>query len=511
MSSNVRYSGITREEGGRVLLLFLLFLLALYKFYTAGFSAFATICLLPAAVVFVYLSFKFRMMSFWLLFVVNYFLHFGYRTFNIPIPMSLPNELIMLMLLMIAIIDTKDLHAERFLNLMGLAIGVWCAFCTLELLNDTCGIGIDFARWFTAARLMAFQLIYIFLVFSIYISNPKILHQYLILWGCLTIFAAFWVWKQKTFGFTNGENIFLQSGAMRSHFVGGIMRYFSIYSDAANYGCSMGATSVAFFIFAITTKIRRYKVFFLVTALLATYGMFQSGTRTAIFCMIVGFTLYIFLSKSFKIAVPVTIFFVFFVCLLAFTKIGNGNNQIRRMRSAFSSTDASRGAREMNQEAMRKYMKEAPWGIGMGLSGENVPPNNKYYLMSIVPPDSEYVNIWLRTGKIGLTVFLSCLGVILLGGCIIVFFKLKNPALRGIGAGLCCAFAGFQVGAYGNQVLMQFPNGVIYFGGMAIVYVLPWLETEFQELENHKLALQEEHRRQREEKKKKSRVKGLFS
>ena len=160
----------------------------------------------------------------------------------------------------------------------------------------------------------------------------------------------------------------------------------------------------------------------------------------------------------------------------------------------------------MNQEAMRKYMKEAPWGIGMGLSGENVPPNNKYYLMSIVPPDSEYVNIWLRTGKIGLTVFLSCLGVILLGGCIIVFFKLKNPALRGIGAGLCCAFAGFQVGAYGNQVLMQFPNGVIYFGGMAIVYVLPWLETEFQELENRKLALQEEHRRQREEKKKKSRV-----
>ena len=116
---------------------------------------------------------------------------------------------------------------------------------------------------------------------------------------------------------------------------------------------------------------------------------------------------------------------VFFVCLLAFTKIGNGNDQIRRMRSAFSSTDASRGVREMNQEAMRKYMKEAPWGIGMGLSGENVPPNNKYYLMSIVPPDSEYVNIWLRTGKIGLTVFLSCLGVILLGGCIIVFFKLK--------------------------------------------------------------------------------------
>ena len=500
-------TGRTDTNGGRVLLLFLLFIVALYQFYSGGFSAFATVCLLPLLVVCLYLAFKFRMMTFWMLFVVNYFLHFAYRTFSIPIPMSLPNELMMVLLLMIAIIDTKDLHGERFLNLMGLAIGIWCAFCTLELLNDTCEIGIDFVRWFSAARLMAFQLMYIFLVFSIYISRPKILHQYLRVWGALTIFAAFWVWKQKTFGFTEGERIFLESGAIKAHLVGGIMRYFSVYSDAANYGCSMGATCVAFYIFGLTTKVWRDRLFYIAVGLVATWGMFQSGTRTAIFCMIAGFVAYVFLSKSVKIAVPVTIFFALFVCMLAFTKIGHGNDQIRRMRSAFDPNDMSKNVRDSNKEAISKYMKEAPWGIGMGIGADDVPPNNKYYVMAKVPPDSEYVNIWIRTGKIGLITFLSCIGLILVGGCVIVLFKLKNPALRGIGAGMCCAFAGFQVGAYGNQVLMQFPNGVIFFGGMAIVYILPYLEAEFQELEDKKLALQEERRQQREEERKKSRVK----
>lgn len=506
MASIGNLTGNGQEGVGKILLLLLLLVLALYSFYTSGFNTFAIICVMPLVVIFVYLAFKYRMMTFWLLFVVNYFLHFIYRTVYVPLPMSLPNEMFMLILLMIALIDTKDMHGRRCLNLMGFAIGIWCAFCTLEVLNDTCQIGISVERWFMAARLFAFQLIYIFLVFSLYISNPKILHQYLKVWGVLTIYAAFWVWKQKTFGFTDGENIFLQSGAIRAHFVGGIMRYFSIYSDAANYGCSMGATSVAFYIFALTTKVWRDRLFFLATALAGTWGMFQSGTRTAIFCMIVGFAAYVFLSKSFKIAIPVTIFFTLFVCMLAFTKIGNGNDQIRRMRTAFDKNDASKGAREANKEAMKKYMKEAPWGIGLGIGGDNCPRNNKFYLMSVVPPDSEYVNIWIRTGQIGLTVYLTSLALILIGGCIIVFFRLKNRALQGIGAGICCAFAGFQVGAYGNQVLMQFPNGVIYFGGMAIVYILPFIEGEYVEYETKKLALQEEKRQLKLEKKRQSRV-----
>jgi hypothetical protein len=229
--------------------------------------------------------------------------------------------------------------------------------------------------------------------------------------------------------------------------------------------------------------------------------MFPSGTRTATACFIAGIMAYIFLSKSFKIAVPVTIIFGIFVFILAFTTIGNGNQQIRRMRSAFDKNDKSAQDRAINQEAMKKYMAEAPWGIGMNVGYQNVPANNKYTFMATVPPDSEYVFIWIHTGIIGITIFLICTGLMLLGASWIVLFKLKSPSLRGIGAGFTCAMVAMQLGGYGNQILMQFPNGLIAYGGLTLVYVLPWIEPEWIENENKLLTKQEEKKRLKLEKK----------
>ena len=234
--------------------------------------------------------------------------------------------------------------------------------------------------------------------------------------------------------------------------------------------------------------------------------MFPSGTRTAIACLMAGFVTYIFLSKSFKIAIPFTIVFAFFVFILAFTKIGQGNQQIRRMRSAFDKNDASANQRTINQETMRKYMAEAPWGIGLGRYGTNVPANNKYNLMSTIAADSEYVFIWLRTGKIGITLFLITTAIMIFGACWIVFFKIKSPSLRGIGAGFCCAMVSQQLGGYGNMVLMQFPNCLVFYGGLTIVYILPHIEQEWIEYEEKLFKKQEEQKRLKLEKKKASRV-----
>ena len=176
------------------------------------------------------------------------------------------------------------------------------------------------------------------------------------------------------------------------------------------------------------------------------------------------------------------------------------------MRSAFDKNDASANVRDINQQTMRKYMREAPWGIGVGMGMENVPANNKYRLMAVIPPDSEYVFIWLRTGVIGITIFLITTAIILLGACRIVLFSLKNPSLRGLGAGLCCAFASQQLGGYGNQVLMQFPNGLVFYGAISVVYILPYLEKEWIEYESNLLAKQEERKRLKLEKKLASRV-----
>ena len=80
-------------------------------------------------------------------------------------------------------------------------------------------------------------------------------------------------------------------------------------------------------------------------------------------------------------------------------------------------------------------------------------------------------------------------------------FKLKNRTLVGIGAGLCSAFTAIQLGGYANQVIYQYPNGVTFFGGLAIVYILPYLESEWSLYEEKRLAEQEERKRLRLEKK----------
>lgn len=498
----------TNENGGRVLLLFLLFSLAIYQFVIAGFNAFAIVCLIPVLVVAAIVIFRWRMSAFWLLIIINYFLQ--WKCFpSIGIPMSLYNEMLQILLLGIAIIDIRQTpHFERAANPMLFAIVIWCGFCTLEILNDTCGLGINIEAWYTGARMMAFQMLYIFLVFTLYITSPEVLMKYLKLWACLSLFSAIWTWKQQNIGMEQAELNFLYGAGRVTHIIQGgtLIRYFSTFSDAANYGCNAAGAAVAFFIIGITSKFTKEKIFFLIIGALVVKSMFASGTRTAIFCMLAGFMVFIVLSKSVKIAVPTIIAGGLFFCFLAFTNIANGNQQIRRMRSAFKGNDASTKTRDINQETMRKYMQDAPWGIGIGMGYKEVPANNKYNRMATIPPDSEYVYIWLRTGRIGITIFLLTTLIMFAGACYIVFFRLKNRSLIGIGAGMCSAFIAIQLGAYGNQVLMQFPNGLTFYGALTIVYVLPYLEPAWIEYENKRLAEQEEKKRLKLEKKLASRV-----
>lgn len=500
-----------QETGGRAFLLFLLFGLAIYEFVNAGFSAFAVVCLSPLIIIAAYAAFRYRMSGFWTLFFINYFVQWFSKNNWLPagIPMSLYNEMLEILLLGIAIIDARRTpHFERTANLMLYTLLIWCGFCTLEVLNDTCGLGINIGAWYQGARMMAFQIMYCFLVFSIYIDNAKVLVQYLMVWAGLSLFTVFWTWKQIHIGFTAAEGAWLNNVGFTTHILNGgtLIRYFSTHNDAANFGICIASTAIAYFIFALTSKIKKHRIIFLITGLGSTWAMFQSGTRTAMACLLAGILFYVVLSKSVKIAVSVGVSFGVLLFILLFTNIGNSNQQVRRMRSTFDRSDASANVRTINQETMRKYMKEAPWGIGLGMNIENVPANNKYARMSSIPPDSEYVFIWLRTGRIGITLFIITMLIMLGGACYITMFRINSPSLRGIGAGFCSAFVSIQLGAYGNQILMQFPNCLLFYGGLTIVYILPFLEKEWIEYEAKEIAIQEEKARLKLEKKKASRV-----
>lgn len=494
-------------SGGRVLLLFLLFGLALYQFVIAGFPAFAVVCMTPILVIGVIIIFKYRMSTFWALCVINYIVQWK----NFPstgLPTSMYNELLELLLIALAIIDVKEAKFERTVNIMLGALLVWGAFCTLEAINDTSGLGLQISAWYSGARMMSYQLVYALLVYTLYLTSPKQLITYLFLWAGLSVFAAFWVWKQQHIGLTVLENAFLQGRGRTTHIINGgaTIRLFSIFSDAANFGVCMAATSIAFFVFGITSKIKKLKYIFIGTGLICLWAMFPSGTRTATFCFGIGVATYVVLSKSVKIGTAVAALGLLAYFILAFTTIGNGNASIRRMRSGFDKNDASANQRTINQAVMKKYLADAPFGLGIGMGYENVPANNKYRKLATIPPDSEYVFIWIHTGVVGITLFLITTAVIFFGASRVVLFKLNNPALRGIGAGFCCAFASIQLGGYANQVLMQFPNCLLFYGGLSLVYALPHFENEWVEYEKEQLAIEAEKERIKLEKKRAKRV-----
>lgn len=76
----------------------------------------------------------------------------------------------------------------------------------------------------------------------------------------------------------------------------------------------------------------------------------------------------------------------------------------------------------------------------------------------------------------------------------------------GIGAAWCSAFTALHLGGYANQVLMQFPNIVIFYGGMSTVFLLPKIEQQFNEYEAKELAEEAEKKRLKLEKKLAKRV-----
>ena len=495
-------SAYIHQNGGRVLILFLLFLLAIYNLYSTGITGFALICCIPLIPVIIFFGFHHKMIMFWILFLINYFIMGSLLYISLPCPISLPAELLELMLLFAILIDNKNIKIHNISSMMLFALLMWLFFACVEMFNDTCDLGFHITAWFTEARLLVFQIIYIYCIFSFLISDYNKIIKFLYVWAALSIFAAIWAWKQRIIGFTAAEKSWLYGYAFRTHIVNGIIRYFSFFSDAANFGCNMASSAITFIVLGITSHLKRDKILFLLAGSLCVYGMFTSGTRTAIFCFLLGGFLYVFLSKSAKISIPVSIAGILFLFFLAFTTIGNGNSMIRRMRSAFDKNDASANVRDVNKESMAKYLKDAPWGMGLGMDTQKVPANNKYKILSMTPPDSTYVYIWVHTGVIGVTVFAFMNILILLGGCRVVLFKLDNPVLRGIGAGFCCAFISINLGGYGNQILTQYPNTFIFYGGMAIVYLLPKIEPQYIKFEGKdNLRIAEEKKKKAEKKK----------
>ena len=405
-------------------------------------------------------------LAFFCVFVINYFI-MGTTRYIPGLPAGIVLDGVLLMTLLFTLFRSRDRAIDwtGARNLLTILSGIWLVYCILLAFNPA----TTPADWAAGVRGLAVYLFVFPLLTAVLFGRYKYLKIIIFLWSIFTLLAVTKALVQKYIGFDTAEKYWLfVSGGSSTHLISTGVRYFSFFSDAANFGCGMGFSMVVFSIIAIYTKQKYVRIYYLLIALLAGYGMMISGTRAAIAVPFAGYAFFIILSKQWKIILPGILIILCTFVFFKYTYIGHGNYEIRRMRSAFKATeDASFKVRKINQEKMWQFMPSHPFGIGIGKAKRAESGDYMYQL----PTDTSLVYIWVETGIVGLTLFLFIFLITLAKGFYDVWFKVQNKELRGILCALLAGIGGMLVCSYGNEILLMIPNGPIIYMCMAFIFM----------------------------------------
>ena len=457
-----------------------------YAFARFGPAAGGAVAMIPAGLCFLWFSLRNPAFSMLGMLVVNYFIMYLGREFlhGAPVGVILDAALFFNAAMLILQALVHRVEWRRAATGLTLAAAVWMIYCVLELFNPE---SVSPKGWTMAIRSLAFYFFLIVVLTQLTMARYKYLKQMLAVWSVLTLIAVLKALIQKYVGFNAAENywLFVEGGSV-THIIYTGVRYFSLYSDAANFGAGMGLAMVVFSISALYYRNPWMKAYMLAVAAAACYGMLISGTRSALAVPFAGYAVFVMLSRNFRMVVAGVLLIIVAFCFLKFTTIGQGNPIIRRARSAFNTQDASFRVRLDNQAKLRELMRGKPFGAGLGHGGGKAKVFAPNAPLSQVPTDSWFVMIWVETGIVGLLLHIGILLYVLGRGAWLVFFRLRNPQLRGFVGALTAGIAGVVVMSYGNEVLGQIPTGAIIYMSMAFIFLSPRLDKELEEVEKAK-------------------------
>ena len=438
----------------------------------------AAVCitLLPLLLIVIFASFINRIYAFLLLFVINYFIPLVPHYANGQTLGVLMDAAIVFNLVAIVTSFLTEKHQLGNLSKELIAvILVWGIYCLTEILNPRM---IDTSAWMSSIRGMALYFLFIVILVQLSVKDFNGVRLILAVWSVLVLISFVKVLYQQLIGWTPGDVFFLNAmDGKRTHIIYYGTRYFSIFSDAANFGGSMGMASVVFLAAGTHTKSLGKKLYYWIVAGTAIYGMFVSGTRSALVVPVAGILLYLALIRDIKKMIPVSLILALAICFLAFTDIGGSYAVIRRARTVFDrEEDQSYLTRKENQAQLRELMKNLPMGNSLGMSAGRAHNYGDYSALTEIPTDSWFVQVWVETGIIGQIIYFLMMGFIFIKGAIIIFFRLKKPEIRGICAGMLAGVAGLFVMSSNNEVFTQFPNGIIVYTLIALVFMSEKLE-----------------------------------
>ncbi|MGF2414522.1 O-antigen ligase family protein [Ferruginibacter sp.] len=343
---------------------------------------------------------------------------------------------------------------------------IWFGYSVFQIINPEAQ---SMAAWFSGRGVGLYMFLLVPLTLLLINTNRKF-DLFLYIWGAFSILASLKGIMQLQFGLDAAEQAWLDEGNYKTHVLFGKLRVFSFLSDAGQFGGTQAFAAVVATIYSMAIKNnRRKKLFFIAVALLGFYGMIISGTRGAISIPLAGFMTFFILRKNIKVlgfgVALLAIVFIFF----RFTTIGQGNDQIRRMRTAFDPNDASLQVRLDNQKLLSRYLASRPFGGGIGHGGVKAQKYLPNAFLSQVATDSWYVLVWVEQGVVGLLLHLFILFYAVGRASYKVMFKIRDPLLKLKISALIAGMAGVMVASYGNAVLGGMPTGILIYISMAIM------------------------------------------
>lgn len=403
---------------------------------------------------------------FGLLFYLHYsFFFIGLNRYIIGIPLGLSIDAVLFLTTLSMFFRLNKENISRLNNGFFLITLLWLIYTFGEAFNPQAE---NIKSWIYAVRAVSFYAIQTVPLTLLLFNKKEHLNQFikiLIAWG---VVSAIWGWKQINIGLDPFENAWLEAGGKVTHVLDGQLRAFSFFSDAGQFGVTMAYIAFIALIMSFGPYKRKIKIGYFIAFFVCLIGMSTSGSRGPVFVIFFGLITYLLMNRKFRILIPGLLFMLLTFAFLKFTFIGNTNYQVFRIRTALDPKEASLLVRLNNQEKIKEYLSERPFGTGIGTTDSWALRFYPKSYMVDLPTDSWFVKIWVENGVVGLSLYALSLAFVLVMG-VVKIRLIENADTKQKMLALFGGFIGIVVASFGNPVFGQAPLGAIMYISMAML------------------------------------------
>lgn len=357
-------------------------------------------------------------------------------------------------------------------DLVGLTF-LWFLISVIQVANPS---GASIMGWVQELRSAALHATLIIPLVFLVLNKERHLNIFLFLIIFISVLAALNGIRQLRVGLLPGEQAFLEQVAS-THLIWGKLRVFSFYTDAGMFGASQSHIALVALILCFGPYKIWIRVLLLISGVILLYGMLISGTRGALFVLVFGAFSAVFLFKNYRVLVIGLVMGVLALGFLKYTHIGSGNYHIYRLRTALDPQDASLNLRFQNQMILGDYLKDKPFGEGLGTIGTWGHEYNSDKFVSTIEPDSYWVKVWAMYGIVGLTIWFGIM-LYVQGKCGGYIWRIQDRGLRIKLIALLAGSIGVFIASYGNEIINRIPASLVVYVSWALIYLGPKMELD---------------------------------